>query len=158
MDLSFPQSHLSVLSGAEKLLLRTTRALALGIRCHSFRVQFELACGWGGSEAFRALAVFVAQVGLKGRRRLRIALPGVQHVDPDEILLLEVFATAQAEDYRDLDITLERLLGCEPQRPLAAAACLVAETLTLNGLVLPGHRAPVSAIPACPLRETAHQI
>lgn len=129
-------SNLSGLSQGERLLLRSVRALALGIRCRGFQTQFEDACGWAGPEAFRALGVFVAQVGLKGLRRLAIALPGAEAVTADETLILLTFAAAQAEDYRGLQMSLHGLLRREPQHPMAAAACLVADTLALNGLLL----------------------
>ncbi len=134
-------SDLSALTHGERLLLRTTRALALDIDCRGFRSQFEDACGWAGPEAFRALGVFIAQVGLKGRRRLTISLPGDERVTADETLLLTTFASAQAEDYRGLEAGLRRLLSCEAQRPLGAAACMVGQALALNGLSLPWRHA-----------------
>lgn len=129
-------SDLSALTHGERLLLRTARALALDIDCRGFRSQFEDACGWAGPEAFRALSVFIAQVGLKGRRRLTISLPGDARVTSDEDLLLAAFASAQAEDYRGLEAGLRRLLGCEAQRPMGAAACMVGQALAMNGLAL----------------------
>jgi hypothetical protein len=136
MDEFEDAASLALLSEGERLLLRTIRALALEIRCRGFRAPFEAACGWAGGEAFRALEVFVAQVGLKGRRRLSIGLPGSGYVSLDEALLLAAFASAQSEDYRDMALCLRALLGCEPQPPLAAAVCLVAEALAMNGLML----------------------
>jgi len=150
-----PPPGLSTLSQGERLLLRTLRALALDIRCQGYRSQFEEACGWAGPEAFRALAVFVAQLSLKGRRPLAAGLPGAERVTVDEGVILSAFAAAQAEAYRDLSATLHQLLGCEPPHSLAAAACLAAEALALNGLMLRYAAAVQADWGAAPVRSAA---
>ena len=131
-----PPPALSTLSQGDRLLLRTLRALALDIRCQGFRSQFEEACGWAGPEAFRGLEAFIAQLCLKGRRQLSTNLPAAECVTPDEGLILSGFSAAQAGAYPVLDVVLRELLGCEPPGSLAAAACLAAEALALNGLML----------------------
>ncbi|RAK57017.1 hypothetical protein [Phenylobacterium deserti] len=128
--------ELSDLSQGERLLLRAVRRQALESPCHSLRLEFEAACGAAGPEACRALMAFVEQLRWKGRRRIAIAPPCASGVSGDEALLLTVFASAQADDYRSLDEGLEALMGAEPPASLGAAACLVGQLFAMHGLVL----------------------
>lgn len=131
----------------ERLLIRTVRLLALATPCHGLRAHFEAACGCAGEAAYRMLEAFVQQMALKGRRRVALSIPADPRLTDDEALLLDVFGCAQAGDYRSLD---ERLLGLlDAQAPFAmgAAACMVAETLALNGLMLRARPTPDAAIP-----------
>lgn len=125
------------LTAGERLLLCALRLLAAEGGCGSLKPSFEHACGCAGSQAFRGLEVFVQQLGLHGRRRIAVTPPVIGGPTPDEVLILEAFACAQADDYRGLDERLAALTAAEPPGALGAAACLVAEAFAMNGLVLP---------------------
>jgi hypothetical protein len=128
---------LTSLTSGERLLVAAWRAMALGLGdCGLVRRGLIEAGGLAGPEAFHALTVFVQELGLKGRRRLALGRPGWPSLTADEQLLLDLFAAAQAEDYRRLDARLRDLLAAPPQPPFAAAACLVAQALDLGGLML----------------------
>lgn len=131
----------------ERLLIRTVRLLALTAPCHSLRAHFEAACGCAGQPAYRMLEAFVQQLALRGRRRLALSIPADPRTTDDEALILDVFGCAQAEDYRSLDERLTGLLGVAPPFAMGAAACGVAETLAMNGLMLRARPAPDSFIP-----------
>lgn len=126
----------------ERLLIRTVRLLALATPCHSLRTSFEAACGCAGQAAYRMLKAFVQQLGARGRRRVTLSIPADPRLTDDEALILDAFGCAQAEDYRSLDERLTGLLGMPPPISLGAAACCVAETLALNGLILRTRPAP----------------
>lgn len=131
----------------ERLLIRTVRLLALTAPCHSLRAHFEEACGCAGQAAYRMLEAFVQQLGARGRRRLTLSIPADPRLTDDERIILDAFGCAQAEDYRSLDERLWGLMGVQPPFPMGAAACLVAETLAMNGLLLRLQPAPDRAIP-----------
>lgn len=123
----------SPLLHGERLLIGATRRLARQSGCAGARAHFEQACGWAGAEACRMLEVFVQQLALHGRRKLVLSLPGAPGLTADERTLLDVFGCAQAEAYDAMDERLEALLGVAPPAPLGAAACVVAQTLAING-------------------------
>lgn len=131
----------------ERLLIRTVRLLALAAPCHSLKAHFEDACGCAGGSAYRMLEAFVQQLGLRGRRRVTLSIPADPRLTDDEALILDAFGCAQAEDYRSLDERLTGLLGVAPPFAVGAAACVVAETLALNGLLLRARPAPDAFIP-----------
>lgn len=133
------------LTHGERLLIRTIRLLALTAPCHGLRGLFEQACGCAGHEAYRVLEVFLQQLGTWGRRRLVLSVPADPRTTDDEALILDAFGCAQAEDYRSLDERLAGLLGVEPPPALGAAACLVAQALAMNGLVLRAQPSPADA-------------
>jgi len=139
--------HCDPLFHGERLLIRTVRLLALTTPCHGLRAHFEAACGCAGETAYRMLEAFVQQLALKGRRRVQLSIPADPRLTDDEGLILDAFGCAQAGDYRSLDERLRGLLGAEPPAALGAAACMVAETLALNGLMLRARPAPDSLIP-----------
>lgn len=138
--------HDDLLHG-ERLLIRTVRLLALATPCHSLRAHFEAACGCSGQAAYRMLEAFVQQLGARGRRRVTLSIPADPRLTDDEVLILDAFGCAQAEDYRSLDERLTGLVGAPPPFPLGGAACVVAETLAMNGLMLRARPAPDSLIP-----------
>lgn len=133
------------LTHGERLLIRTIRLLALTAPCHGLRGLFEQACGCAGHEAYRVLEVFLQQLGAWGRRRLVLSVPADPRTTDDEALILDAFGCAQAEDYRSLDERLTGLLGGEPPPALGAAACVVAQALAMNGLVLRAQPSPTDA-------------
>lgn len=121
----------------EHMMLWAFRAIAMGAAdCRLVRRQFDMACGPAGSEALAALNVFVRELGINGRRKVTLAAPGSARVTRDEQLILAVFAAAQAEDYLRLEAHLAWLLADTPRRPFAAAACLTAQALAMNGYIL----------------------
>ena len=131
----------------ERLLIRTVRLLALTTPCHGLRAHFEAACGCAGEAAYRMLETFVQQLGARGRRRVTLSIPADPRLTDDEALILDVFGCAQAGDYRALDERLRGLLDAPPPFPMGAAACMVAETLAMNGLMLRARPAPAAVIP-----------
>ncbi|MES2897555.1 MAG: hypothetical protein V4759_16155 [Pseudomonadota bacterium] len=145
-------ARLDELSQGEHMLLWAFRALAIGARdCRLIHRQFEDACGAAGAEALAALTVFVRELALNGRRRITVAAPGSRCVTRDEQLILALFAAAQAEDYARLEAHLAWLLAGEPRPPFAAAACLTAQALGMNGYLL---RLPAVEAPAIIERPT----
>lgn len=145
-------ARLSDLTQGEHMLLWAFRAAAFGIGdCRLVRRQFEEACGPMGLEALTALTVFVRELGLGGRRKISLAAPGSYRLTRDEQTILALFASAQSEDYARLEAHLAWLLADKPRAPFPAAACLVAQALALNGLVL---RLPIAEA-APDRRETA---
>ena len=147
--------HDELLHG-ERLLIRTVRLLALTAPCHGLRGHFEQACGCAGEEAYRTLEVFLQQLCLRGRKRLTLSVPTDPRLTSDELVVLDAFGCAQAEDYRSLDERLTGLVGGEPPMALGAAACVVAQTFAMNGLLLRARATPDEAFvnPRC--REPAH--
>jgi len=134
----------------ERLLVRTVRLLALATPCHGLKAHFEAACGCAGETAYRMLEAFVQQLALRGRRRVQLSIPADPRLTDDEALILDAFGCAQAGDYRSLDERLRGLVGAAPPFALGAAACMVAETLAMNGLMLRARPAPDAMIPrAC---------
>lgn len=120
----------------ERLLMRTLRRLALGRPCQTGRGAFEGACGVGGPEAYRTLQVFLQHLSAAGRRRLALSMPWDPRLTADEAEILQVFAAAQADDYRALYHGLMGLLDAPPAASLVATVGAVADTLALNGLLL----------------------
>jgi hypothetical protein len=131
----------------ERLLVRTVRLLALTTPCHGLRAHFEAACGCAGEAAYRMLEAFVQQLGSRGRRRVALSIPADPRLTDDEALILDVFGCAQAGDYRALDERLRGLMAAPPPFPMGAAACMVAETLAMNGLMLRARPTPAATIP-----------
>ena len=131
----------------ERLLVRTVRLLALTTPCHGLKAHFEAACGCAGEAAYRMLEAFVQQLGSRGRRRVALSIPADPRLTDDEALILDVFGCAQAGDYRALDERLRGLLDAQPPFPMGAAACMVAETLAMNGLMLRARPTPAAMIP-----------
>ncbi len=131
----------------ERLLIRTLRLLALTTPCHGLQAHFEAACGCAGETAYRMLEAFVQQLALRGRRRVRLSIPADPRLTEDEALLLDAFGCAQAGDYRSLDDRLRDLLDASPPFAMGAAACMVAETLAMNGLMLRARPQEVFAFP-----------
>ena len=135
----------------ERLLVRTVRLLALSTPCHGLKAHFEAACGCAGETAYRMLEAFVQQLAAKGRRQLRLSIPADPRTTDDEALILDAFGCAKAGDYASLEERLRGLLGVQAPFAMGAAACMVAETLAMNGLMLRARPAPPEAIPQpCP--------
>ena len=126
----------SPLLHGERLLIGAVRRLALQAGCAGAQAHFEQACGWAGAEACRMLEVFLQQVAAYGRRRLAIGAPPDPRLTDDERTILEVFGCAQVEAYEAMDERLGALLNATPPAALGAAACVVAQTLAINGCLL----------------------
>ena len=140
----------------EHMLLWAFRASAFGAGdCHLIRRQFEDSCGPLGLEALTALQVFVRELGISGRRKVTLAAPGSYRLTRDEQSVLALFAAAQAEDYGRMEAHLAWLLADQPRAPFAAAACLTAQALAMNGYVLrlPAIETAPAAVAAAPPHE-----
>ncbi|MES2343854.1 MAG: hypothetical protein V4597_19465 [Pseudomonadota bacterium] len=149
------QDTLPDLTHGERLLLFGFRALAYELgACPLVRRAFHQACGAAGAETLNALEVFVRELARHGRRRVTLGVPGSLPLSRDEQLILALFAAAQAEDYPRLEAHLAWLLADPPRPPFAAAACLVAQAFSFNGLVL---RVPDMA-PGPEARETSEVV
>ena len=136
------------LTRGEHMLLWAFRAQVFGVGdCDLVRRQFEEACGPLGLEALTALAVFVRELGVAGRRRIVLAAPGSYRLTRDEQSVLALFAAAQDEDYQRLDAHLSWLLADAPRGPFGAAACLVGQAFGFGGLLL---RTPTGASAPAP--------
>lgn len=145
-----PQTYDPLFHG-ERLLVRTVRLLALTTPCHGLKAHFEAACGCAGEAAYRMLEAFVQQLAAKGRRSVQLSIPADPRITDDESVLLDAFGCAQAGDYTSLEERLHGLMGAQAPFAMGAAACMVAETLAMNGLMLRARPAPASAIPQpCP--------
>lgn len=139
---------LSPLLHGERLLIGAVRRLARQPGCAGAQALFEQACGWAGAEACRTLEVFVQQLALHGRRKLALSLPGDPALTADERTILDVFGCAQAEAYEAMDERLEALLDGVPPASLGAAACVVAQTLAINGCLVEAQCWAVSTTPS----------
>jgi hypothetical protein len=130
-------THLRDLTQGEHLLLWAFRAAAAGKPdCPIVRRTFDMSCGFAGLEALSALQVFVGELRRRGRREVRIGLPGTFALTRDEQLLIAVFAAAQAQDYGRMEAHLVWLTGQEARPPFGAAACMVAQALAMSGFLL----------------------
>lgn len=147
-DRAAPASLGDLLQG-EHTLIWAFRSIAFGAGgCPLLRRQFEDICGpAAGTEAFNALSVFVRELGLHGRRKITLHVPGSFRLSRDEQLILAAFAAAQDEDYERLEAHLAWLIASEPSGVFGAAACLVAQAMAMNDLRL---RAP--QVTSAPLR------
>lgn len=146
-------SQLGDLLQGEHMLLWAFRASAFGAGdCHLIRRHYEESCGPLGLEALTALQVFVRELGVSGRRKVTLAAPGSYRLTRDEQSILALFAAAQAEDYVRMEAHLAWLLADQPRAPFAAAACLTAQALGMNGYVL--RLPPMDAGPATSAVET----
>ena len=140
--------QLADLTQGEHMLLWGFRAVAFGRSdCRLVRQTFDDACGPIGREIRTALSVFVRELGVTGRRKVSLGAPGSFRLTRDEQLILAVFAAAQAEDYPRLEAHLTWLTAEGPRAPFPACACLVAQGLALNGLLL---RLPAAETPQAP--------
>lgn len=132
-------------SQGDRLLLRTVRRLALQSACHGLKDGFEVSCGCAGPEAYRALEVFVEQLRHNGQRRIVLSVPMARMLTHDEQTILAAFAAAQHDDYRELDARLTDLTGAQPPASLGGAVCLVAQVLTMQGLLISSDAAGLRA-------------
>jgi len=138
----------SPLLHGERLLIGAARRLTRDAGCSGALAHFESACGWAGSEACRMLEVFLQQLALHGRRRLAISPPGAPGLTADERMILNVFGCAQAEAYEAMDERLEALVDGPPPASLGAAACVIAQTLAINGCLVEAQCWAVSTTPS----------
>lgn len=129
--------RLSDLTQGEHLLLWAFRATAFGKGdCRIVRRTFDISCGFAGLEALAAIKVLVSQIRRRGRREVTLAVPGSYDLTRDEQLILATFGAAQAEDYARMEAHLIWLTGSPVEPPFGAAACLVAQAFSMNGLLL----------------------
>ncbi len=135
---------LQKLSRPEHLLVWALRAIAVGHGdCAVVARTFAHACGEMGAEALQSYVVLVKYIGMTGRRRLRVHVPGCACVSLDETAIVGVVAAAQ-HSLRDgddalLKMRLRFLLETEPKEVFLFAAQAVATILDACGHALPLH-------------------
>jgi len=131
------------LSRPEHLLVWALRAIAIGQGdCPLIAQTFAKACGPMGGRALQAYFILVKLIGMTGRRRLQVHVPGCPCVSPDERAIIGVVAAAQdsvlgSSGEKPLEMRLRFLIGCEPHRSFLFAAREVAEVLEASGHNLP---------------------
>ncbi len=130
------------LTRPEHLLVWALRAIAIGHDdCPLLGQTFHRACGPLGSQAFGAYCMVVKTIGMMGRRRLKVHVPGCPCVSLDEKAIVGVIAAAQdslAEgDEILLRMRLHFLVEREPAEPLVFAAQAVAKVFGAAGHRLP---------------------
>ncbi len=138
------------LSRPEHLLVWALRAIAIGHDdCPILGQTFERACGPMGMQALGAYLVVVKTIGMIGRRRLRVHVPGCPCVSQDEKAIVGVISAAQASladgDETLLRMRLQFLVESAPAESLIFAAQAVARILEMRGCRLQtgvGHDRP----------------
>jgi hypothetical protein len=130
------------LSRPEHLLVWTLRAVAVGRGdCPLIETTFNKACGPRGGQALTAYLALVRYIGLTGRRRLRVHVPGCPCVSTDEKAIVGVVAAAQdslcGAGEGLLKMRLRFLVEGEPHAAFILAAQTVARALKANGQSLP---------------------
>jgi len=131
----------------ENLLIWALRVIAIGrADCHSVRQAFVSACGPAGDRARMGYFLLVRQIGMTGRRRLNLHMPGCFCLSPDERAIVAVVAAAQdalrtGQDDR-LRAHLRWLVEGEPAETVLNVAREVAGAFQDSGLRLPLPIAP----------------
>jgi hypothetical protein len=141
-DASDMTETLEDLSRPEHLLVWALRALAVGHGdCPLLETTFSKACGERGAQALTAYLALVRYIGMTGRRRLRVHVPGCPCVSVDEKAIVGVVAAAQdslkGAGEGLLKMRLKFLVEGEPHPAFILAAQTVAQALKLNGQSLP---------------------
>ncbi len=94
-----------------------------------------------GAQALSGYIVIVKTIGMAGRRRLRVHVPGCQCVSSDEKAIVGVIAAAQASlsdgDETLLRLRVQFLIQRRPAESLVFAAQAVARILLAGGCCLP---------------------
>lgn len=126
----------------EHLLVLALRAIAVGhADCPAVRQAFLSACGANGDQARMGYFLLVRQIGMAGRRRLKLHLPGCVCLSADERAIVAVVAAAQdalrTGDETRLVAHLRWLVEGEPPRTFVDLARTVAGALQDNGQRLP---------------------
>jgi hypothetical protein len=128
----------------EHLLVWALRVIAVGrADCPAVRQAFVSACGPAGDQARMGYFLLVRQIGMAGRRRLKLHMPGCARLSPDERAIVAVVAAAQdalrtGQDER-LRAHLRWLVEGEPPDTFLNVARSVAAALRDNGQHLPLH-------------------
>jgi len=126
----------------EHLLVWALRVIAVGrADCHAVRQAFVSACGQAGDKARMGYFLLVRQIGMTGKRRLQLHMPGCVCLSPDERAIVAVVAAAQdairtGHDER-LRAHLRWLVEGEPPETFLNVAREVAGAFQDNGLRLP---------------------
>ncbi len=126
----------------EHLLVWALRAIAVGhADCPAVRQAFNAACGPAGDMARMGYVLLVRQIGVTGKRRLKLHMPGCVCLSPDERAIVAVVAAAQdairtGHDER-LRAHLRWLVEGEPAETFLNVAREVAGAFQDNGLRLP---------------------
>ena len=137
----------------EHLLVWALRAIAVGhADCPAVRQAFNAACGSAGDMARMGYFLLVRQIGVTGKRRLKLHMPGCICLSPDERSIVAVVAAAQdairANDDTRLRAHLRWLTEGEPPQTFLNVAREVAGALQDSG-----HRLPLRMIAPPPARQ-----
>lgn len=141
-DLSDDVETIADLSRSEHLLVWALRAIAVGHGdCPLIAQTFARACGPMGGHALQAYFALVKFIGMSGRRRLRVHVPGCPRVSHDERTIVGIVAAAQGStrgpEETLLGMRLRFLVQGEPHQSLLCAAQEVARVFAANGYILP---------------------
>ncbi len=126
----------------EHLLVWALRAIAVGhADCPAVRQAFNAACGPSGDMARMGYFLLVRQIGVTGKRRLKLHMPGCICLSPDERSIVAVVAAAQdairTGDESRLRAHLRWLTEGEPPQTFLNVAREVAGALQDSGHRLP---------------------
>lgn len=138
------------LTRPEHLLVWALRAIAIGHDdCPLLGQIFERACGPMGVPALGAYGILVKTIGMIGRRRLRVHVPGCPCVSLDEMAIVGVVAAGQQSlthgDETLLRLRLQFLVESQPAESLIFTAQAVARMLEAGGCRLPTAPSPKPA-------------
>ncbi len=132
---------LQALSRPEHLLVWALRVIAIGHEDCPVLVQtFDRTCGPLGLQALAAYHLVVCVIGMTGRRRLKVHVPGCPCVSADEQAIVAVVSAAPDSldgDEAALRAGLRTLIEQEPAEALVIAAQAVGRILQAQGLDLP---------------------
>jgi hypothetical protein len=142
LELSDQTPTLEDLSRPEHLLILALRAIAVGHGdCPLVAQTFSKACGPLGSQALGAYFALVRYIGVMGRRRLRVHVPGCPCVSVDETAIIGLVAAAQRSDDEVGDslfkMRMRFLVEGEPNAVFLSAARAVARVFEASGHTLP---------------------
>jgi len=141
-DLLDEIGSLEDLGRPEHLLVWALRAIAIGHGdCPLVSRTFAKACGPLGGQALAAYFALVRYIGMTGRRRLQVHLPGCPCVSVDETAVVGVIAAAQHPGCGSgetlLGMRMRFLVGGEPHEAFLSAARAVAGVLAASGHIPP---------------------
>ncbi len=119
-------------------------------RCHgdcpALAQTFERICGSQGGRAWQAYFALVTYIGMRGRRRLKVHVPGCSCVRVDELAIIGVVAAAQEAAGVEGDglarLRLQFLADSGSLEPFMQAAQEVAQAFAANDHIQPLWREP----------------
>lgn len=127
------------LSYAEHLLVWAIRHWVDGRQCWAVvEREFRDACGSpADSTVLTALGQFLVRIAVHGRRQIRIGYRGYPGVSPDEMVLLQLVAAAQADEPYRIACRLPWLFAMPEHREARELLTQIARPLAACGLTVP---------------------